>query len=79
MGRHLVIKVILMLFVRHHADGALDGDAEAPAIPTGVREDVRECRGRVQMLVRFRGVSAGVEGQLSLRRFVLRSLVDVAG
>ena len=79
MWWHLAIRVIMMMFVMHHADGALDGDAEAPAIPAGVRDDVRECRGRVQMPGRIRGVSVGVGGRLSLWRFALYSLIDVAG
>ena len=47
MGWPHVIRVIMMLFVRHHADGFLDGDAKAPAVPAGVRDDAGECRGRV--------------------------------
>ena len=31
MWWHLAIRVILMMFVMHHADGALDGDAGTPA------------------------------------------------
>ena len=40
MGWHLVIRVILMLFVRHHIDGALDGEEAALAVQAGVRDDV---------------------------------------